>query len=69
MAHLDSVFKSPAKTPRLSKAHQTKVKYLSGGECKKLSIALELIDNPVVASSLISGWTNQVPSNNFKKIE
>ena len=55
MAHLDSVFKSPAKTPRLSKAHQTKVKYLSGGECKKLSIALELIDNPVVASSLISG--------------
>jgi ABC-type multidrug transport system ATPase subunit len=49
MAHLDSVFESPAKTAlRLSKAHQTKVKYLSGGECKKLSIALELIDNPVV---------------------
>ncbi|XP_046451684.1 ATP-binding cassette subfamily G member 4-like [Daphnia pulex] len=36
------------KTLGLTNTQQTRVKRLSGGECKRLSIALELIDNPAI---------------------
>jgi ABC-type multidrug transport system ATPase subunit len=36
------------KTLGLTHTQETRVKCLSGGECKRLSIALELIDNPAI---------------------
>lgn len=36
------------KTLGLTNTQKTRVKCLSGGECKRLSIGLELIDNPAI---------------------
>lgn len=36
------------KTLGLMHTQETRVNCLSGGECKRLSIALELIDNPAI---------------------
>ncbi|KZS01911.1 ABC protein, subfamily ABCG, partial [Daphnia magna] len=43
-----STIESIQKTLGLSNSKQTKVSCLSGGECKRLSIGLELIDNPAI---------------------
>nr|QBM06376.1 ATP-binding cassette sub-family G member 1-like isoform X3 [Daphnia magna] len=43
-----STIESIQKTLGLTNSKQTKVSCLSGGECKRLSIGLELIDNPAI---------------------